>query len=475
MRDIEGIRLLLVEDDRDSREALTEMLEKRGIAVVVAVDAEQGLAELKASECEVVVADIKLPGMDGIEYLRRVREHDAALPLLLLTGYGSLDTAAEAVRLGAQDYILKPLDSIDSLVTPVTRAVGAYRLTRENRRLQQELRDSEEKFRTLFFTASDAVFLCGVPDENGDSPFLDVNDATCAMLGLARDKLLSTSLADVTSPEHAADLKRARVRLETERQIVFESVLCSTDGSRIPVELSACSLELGCRTVVLAIARDISERRRIEQHIAEAAEAERQRLSEEMHDALGQKLTELTFSVKALHDMLTDAAPAVSAAIDALGVAVREAVAHTREIARGLYPADLEMLGLTSALVGLARRQTEVSGIPCVFDGDETIALCTSPVGLHLYRIAQEGLNNAIKHASARRVELTLRREGDRILLRIRDDGSGLDPSARDAEGAGLKIMKHRAALAGGALEIEAAEGRGTVITCIVPGGGEEG
>jgi DNA-binding NtrC family response regulator len=143
-------RLLLIEDDKESRDALLSMLRKRGLDVMIAEDAETAVTLVQREPFDVVVADIRLPGMDGIEFLAHVRRHHASLPLILLTGYGSLDSATEAVRLGADDYILKPLEDIEQLLQPVRRAVARYDLMRENEQLASDLRRSEEKFRRLF-------------------------------------------------------------------------------------------------------------------------------------------------------------------------------------------------------------------------------------------------------------------------------------------------------------------------------------
>ncbi len=136
----EPVRLLLVEDDAESSAALITMFRKRGVAVTAVASAEEALDAFARSPFDAVVADIRLGGMSGVGLLRCIREQNADFPVVLLTGYDSLESAIQAVRLGAQDYILKPLETIDDLLRPVNKAVQAHRLLLSHRRLQERLR-----------------------------------------------------------------------------------------------------------------------------------------------------------------------------------------------------------------------------------------------------------------------------------------------------------------------------------------------
>ena len=137
---VKPIRLLLVEDDPESSSSLVMMLRKRGVVVTAKFSAEEALSIFEDSLFDAVVADIRLEGMSGVGLLSSIRAQNADFPVILLTGYDSLETAIQAVRLGAQDYILKPLDSIDDLLGPVRNAVQAHRLLLSHRDLQARLR-----------------------------------------------------------------------------------------------------------------------------------------------------------------------------------------------------------------------------------------------------------------------------------------------------------------------------------------------
>lgn len=143
--DDRSIRLLLVEDDPESSQALKTVLEKRQVVVTTVAEGEEALRCFHEQSFDVVVADICLQGISGVELLRRIREDRPDFPVILLTGFDSLESAVQAVKLGAQDYILKPLDGVDDLLLPVAKAVRHHRLLVRNRLLEEDRRRAQEE------------------------------------------------------------------------------------------------------------------------------------------------------------------------------------------------------------------------------------------------------------------------------------------------------------------------------------------
>ncbi len=140
MNEESRISLLLIEDDKESGVAMLDMLRRRNVDVTLVETAEAGLAAMKEHAFDAAVSDIRLGEMSGVDFLAAVRKDDARFPVILLTGFDSLDSAIQAIRLGAQDYILKPLDSIDDLLVPVKHAIEARDLQHENEILTERLR-----------------------------------------------------------------------------------------------------------------------------------------------------------------------------------------------------------------------------------------------------------------------------------------------------------------------------------------------
>ena len=133
------IRMLLVEDDVESAKTMQVMLRRRGVSVWHVGSGEEAVAIFAADEFDVVVSDIRLGGMSGVDVLRAIRQKYPDFPVILLTAYDTLQTAIEAIRLGAQNYILKPLSSIEILLEPVKAAVEHSRLVTENLALRDRL------------------------------------------------------------------------------------------------------------------------------------------------------------------------------------------------------------------------------------------------------------------------------------------------------------------------------------------------
>lgn len=185
-RNEDPIRLLLVEDDNESSLLVQSMLTRRGISVCPVENGPAALDRLAGERFDIVVSDVRLgPAMSGVDLLRSVRERERDLPVILITGFDSLHSAIEAVRLGAQDYILKPFDQIEDLLLPVRKAVRTHRLEIQNRRLQQHLKESESRFRQVLENAADVIFQ--VDMRTGDFEY--VSPSSQEVLGLSPDEV----------------------------------------------------------------------------------------------------------------------------------------------------------------------------------------------------------------------------------------------------------------------------------------------
>lgn len=144
-------RILMVDDDAAIRESLGELLTNCGFEVLQADSCDNAAKVLESEKgIEAILSDLKMPGKSGHEVLRYVNQHHKHIPLIFLTGYGTLESCQEAVRDGAFDYILKPIDDKDKVIYPLTHAVEKYRLEKKNKELQQEIvRLAEEHQRII--------------------------------------------------------------------------------------------------------------------------------------------------------------------------------------------------------------------------------------------------------------------------------------------------------------------------------------
>ncbi len=216
------------------------------------------------------------------------------------------------------------------------------------------------------------------------------------------------------------------------------------------------------------LGRDISERRWLEVNLLGTSDAEQQRLGTDIHDGLGQQLTGLAFMAAALRDRLKLSLPDEVPQADALARLARDATQQSRAISRGLHPVQLEKLGLLAALEELAVQTRILHGIACNFRSRGPLPAREHAAELHVYRIAQEAIRNAVRHGGASHILVTLATHGRTHRLAVTDNGSGFDVAKVRASptGRGLRLMGYRANMIGGSFNVTSRPGSGARITC---------
>jgi signal transduction histidine kinase len=204
---------------------------------------------------------------------------------------------------------------------------------------------------------------------------------------------------------------------------------------------------------------------RLEREIVNISDAEQRRIGQDLHDGLCQDLAALSCAATSLRDDLQDLQlRAESSRAGELANRLRDAVVQTRDLARGLVPAHVGQVGLVLALESLAQSVTRFHGVTCTFRFHGRAASCDEGAATHLYRIAQEAINNATRHGKATNIAISLDATSDLLTLRILDDGVGISQST--SNGMGLAIMGYRARLNGGELKIEQLKTGGTLVSC---------
>ena len=224
---------------------------------------------------------------------------------------------------------------------------------------------------------------------------------------------------------------------------------------------------LAAQAQARALAAAQAEHQRLEREVLAAGERERQSIGGDLHDGLGQLLTAVGLMCTALKEDTAVTQPAVSKSLEQMSGLLREAVAQTRYLARGLVPVGGEADALQTGLAELVARTNGLGKVRCQFECHDPIRLDDSAATGHMYRIAQEAMNNALKHARASRITVRLAQDATRMLLEVKDNGVGL-PEARSA-GVGLGLMHHRARVIGAKLEIDSKPKGGVTISCQLP------
>jgi signal transduction histidine kinase len=206
----------------------------------------------------------------------------------------------------------------------------------------------------------------------------------------------------------------------------------------------------------------------LERDILAISDREQSRIGHDLHDGLCQHLAGIEFRLLGLKQRLADRAAAEASELARL---LRDAMDQTRTIARGLSPVMVEEDGLMNALRELAANTEAAFRVSCVFDCPAPVWLRDNAVATHLYRIAQEAVQNAMRHAQAQKVVIHLFTQSGRIVLGVKDDGVGI-PEGRDGHrGMGLRVMQYRASRVGGSLAVQRDPAGGTSVVCSLRAG----
>jgi PAS domain S-box-containing protein len=209
---------------------------------------------------------------------------------------------------------------------------------------------------------------------------------------------------------------------------------------------------------------DVSEMKRLEAEVLDVSEREQSRFGHDLHDGLGQHLTGIEFMARVLEQKLESENHPLSAQASQITALVRDAISQTRDLARGLSPVVLQAKGIGVALADLAKSVSKRHSIACDCHIAENCEIQRLETATHLYRIAQEAVNNALKHADPKKIIISLTRENDRFVLCVEDDGkAGFAPSG---QGMGLRVMNYRAGIIGGTMEIEQKPKGGVMVIC---------
>jgi PAS domain S-box-containing protein len=230
----------------------------------------------------------------------------------------------------------------------------------------------------------------------------------------------------------------------------------------------------GTPSYIIATGIDITEREQLERALLNISVREQRRIGQDLHDGLGQHLTGIAFMAKVHEEKL--AAKQMPDAADAAKIVrlVNEAIHKTRELARGLLPVVSDAHGLMSALQVWAAEVEDLFGVCCRFECEPAVLIHDDGMATHLYHIAQEAVNNAIKHGHPRNIRIQLAAEEKWGSLLVTDDGVGIPEPRGSTPGMGLHIMSYRAGMVGGRLEVRPNAGGGTAISCIFPMAGTQ-
>ena len=375
----------------------------------------------------------------------------------------------------------------------------------ERKRAEKALRENQQRLQATYERA-----LIGISEASPEGNYVGANEEFCRILGYTKDEILQSGIKDVTHKEDYSreiNLYRQLIAGEIPFYRMEKRYVCK-DGAIIWTELlrSIVRDSEGVPLYTIGAERDITQQKKaeaalqkskdlLEQRVRErtrelhrtnkeleseierrkglegeilsVSDREQQRLGQELHDGLCQHLTAVAFMARSIAMRLKNHRVIDAADIEKIAQLVNDAASDTRDLSRALHRMDVDAAGLVIALQDLVDR--EIWRTPCRLQVRPSFRIDDDTAAAHLYRIAREAVINANKHAQAREIVVKLENSRQGMALHVIDDGIGCSNESKLKQGLGFHIMKYRAQLIGGRLEIDSPKNRGTRVSCYLP------
>lgn len=355
---------------------------------------------------------------------------------------------------------------VEVSLSPVETAAGffvssAIRDISDRKRMENRIRDLMVRLEALASVAFDGI----VVSENW--LVREATERFAHNLGYRSEEITGMPVLRFVAPQFRAIVQR---RMTSRVGVPFEMRLLKADGSSIPVEACGTTVTLNGRDLRISAFRDISSRRELEREVVSSSDCERHRIGQDLHDGLGQLLFGASLGLQGVCRQLeqTDS-PCLGQALNVQNI-LQSAVDETRRVAHLLVPAVYGTDGLVAALRNLADKIERYAGVSCTFRSSYEEKFENLDVAVQLYRIAQESINNALKHGNATNIEMCLYADSGTLCLEILDDGDGIiDEQIEQPGGLGLKGMYYRARTIDANLEVGPRKDGGTRVLCACP------
>lgn len=333
------------------------------------------------------------------------------------------------------------------------------------KRVEQALRESESRYRSVMAAAPDPIVIY---DMQGRVTY--INPAFTSIFGWRPDECMGRTM-DHFVPEENWPETRMMIhkvlsgeplsgietrRYTKQRRIVWVSISGATFRDR--------NDQLAGSVIIL---RDVTTAKHLEQQVMRAGDHERQRIGQDLHDDLCPHLIGIEGLCAVLAQNLKEKKSPDTPLAETIGGYIGDAIQKARDLARGLCPVHLVAHGLETTLEEFAKKTQAAAGIDCSFTCDDSVDFRNNTIATHLFYIALEAVTNAVKHAAAKKIEISLKQENDTIHMTVRDDGRGIAEKGA-GRGMGLQIIRRRAHMIGATVRIEKGPHGGTIVTASI-------
>lgn len=352
------------------------------------------------------------------------------------------------------------------------------------KKAELELRESEYKFKMLFNSANDIVFVTQLSPEKSYGDIIEVNDVACKKLGYSKEEFLLLSPSGIISQKSIDDFNIVMDKIKTDGHVIYDMVYRAKDKKLFPVEVNSHLFLFNDQLTVLSIARDITERKRAEErlkksskllrelatHLQSVREEERTTIAREIHDELGQVLTVLKIQLSLIGHKLSPDQNTLKEKVSSLTDLIDQSVESVQKISSKLRPTILDELGLIAAIEWQTEEFEKLTNINCsIVLPKEDLHLSTEK-STAIFRIFQEALTNIARHSEANKVAISLITENSILYLEIADDGKGItQEQLKDFKSLGLRGMEERAMIFGGTVSFDSIISKGTKVKVEIP------
>lgn len=468
------ISVLVVEDNPGDLFLLEETLRLTKLPfeyVYKATSAAEAIVALNKYPISLVLLDLSLPDSSGFNSYIQVHEYADAIPIIVLTGLADTELALETMAKGAQDYLVKGEYDERLLAKSIQYSI-------ERNRIRLSLLESNESYRNLFFNNPLPIFIWDM----NTLAILECNEMAQEEYGYTYEELLQMSVTDIRS-EKDNDKLLAFAKEFRETAILKRSDIWKhrkKNGREMILDISSHRIDYKGKAAILAINNNITEKIRLEEKLKEekllkqkeineamikVQEKERYEISTELHDNVNQQLTVAMMYIASAEQKY----PEGSDLLKQSSVFILNAIEEIRKLSQTLVTPLIKHFGLSKAIEGLLDDVSAVNPIQIDLTADSFFEEDIKyDFKLSIFRIAQEQINNIIKHSKATTVNIELLRNKQMIYLKISDNGIGFDVN-QQRKGIGIYNIISRSDLYNGIVDIQTSPGNGCGIHITFP------
>jgi two-component system, NarL family, sensor histidine kinase UhpB len=473
------LKILMLEDNATDAEIVQRLLkkEKRKIEFSLATNKEEYLLALDQFHPDLILSDNTLPQFNGTEALEIIRQRSLYIPFILITGTVSEEFAAGIIKLGADDYILK-----DRLI----RLPGAIEAALQKKGSEAAIRHSEEIRKLIMNSALDAIICINITGE-----ITVWNPQAEKMFGWKENEIIGKKLIETIIPEqnrksHSDGFSRY---METGEGAILNKVIeiaaLNRAGNEFPVELAIVPIKQNGDYFFCAFIRDITERKKTEEAlqvmeqeilnqkvqeqkkitraIIKAQESERNHIGLELHDNVNQILAGTKLYLSMAGKGNEKVKKLIRYPIELIDSSIKEI-----RLLSSKQVTPLKDINLKELIHSLLDDLTKNTIIKTTFIYNVINEAIDDDLKLNIYRIIQEQVNNIIKHAASKNVNVSVQASSKAINIIVTDDGKGFN-AGKKRKGIGISNMINRIESFNGEVAIKSSPGKGCAVQIKIP------